>query len=208
LKAPKQTIPIVVTIILILGTTSLAVNVYRISQIHWPYNIGQELTFRLEIFGYRYSGSDTRTPYSDLNNTVFYVNITSLPIPHAILLRNGFLQTMEHIKTITYLENRTRDSEELNQLVSRAIIPSGAYDLIDRYFIDISLDRSMHDCYISSISDTLLIYGHSYTFVDEGDGWNCVINMTSGYPVFVEIWEWEICPATDEDYRIILSLIT
>jgi hypothetical protein len=65
----------------------------------------------------------------------------------------------------------------------------------------------MENCYISSINGALLTYGHLYTFVDEGDGWNSPINTKSGYSVYVEIWEWEICPGAYEDYRIVLSSI-
>jgi len=192
-------------LLLIIGTACFAVVGYRVAGIHWSYIVGEEMRFRLQVLGYR---DIYEIPYLDHNSTVLTANITSLPDPYLVLTRDGFVQLMNSIKTSTYLANGSYAPSELNLLISRSIIPLGAYDMIDSHFLDTAADRGVHDCYVSSISGSLLNYGHTYAFVDVGEGWDCFLNTTTGYPVYMEIWRWEWLPYASEDYRIVLTLVS
>jgi hypothetical protein len=142
-----------------------------------------------------------------LENTLLYANITNLHNVSDTNYEFHFVSVLSEIKTQTHLENGSVSPAALNQLISKSIIPTGVYQQIDDLFSVEPDNPHSCDTYLSFQSGTLLSYGHRQYNVDAGHGWNCVVNTTTGFPVYVEIWESEICPGTDENYRIILTLI-
>jgi hypothetical protein len=197
----KRAIAIVCVIIIAVVPVSIYLSNTRM--ISWPFAEGSILNFRINVYGFCYHSS---VPYSHLNGTLLHANITTLQ-DLRFVSEFSFNYLVAKIRTTTNLDNESPAPTELNQLISRSIVPLGIYHVIDSWFGDEPERRDTFQANFSSVRNGQLVYGFSHGSVDLFFGWKCVVNITTGYPISIETWRNENLPYDYLNYQIILTFI-
>ncbi len=189
--------------VVILALVPIYIQFSNARMIMWPFAEGDTLSFKIGVYGFCLHSS---VPFSILNGTLLHANISTLQdLRFAFELSFNYLTTK--IRTTTHLDNGTEAPVELNQLISRSIVPLGVYRAIDSWFGDEPERTDTFQANFSSSQIGQLIYGFSHGSVDLFYGWKCIINTTTGIPVSIETWRNENLPYDYLNYQIILTIV-
>ncbi|MFW9975347.1 MAG: hypothetical protein ACFFDQ_08790 [Candidatus Thorarchaeota archaeon] len=164
-------------------------------ELSWAINIDDEFVFNATFSGYvEYPENTTygQTVLSRLANTTIIAKIASLPTPN-ILTTDDFL-TLTSTTIVTSRFSNGSDiptdvSTELNRLVSKLFIPTGAWKYLDSLFPDNATDAGQHefwcDTYFTRLYETSFIFGHRRYLSDSGSWWHGVVSCSNGVPQLI-----------------------
>ncbi len=189
--------------VVIIALVPISIQFSNTRMIMWPFAEGDILNFKIDVYGFCYHSS---VPYSNLNGTLLHASISTLQdLRFSFELSFNYLITK--IRTTTHLDNGSLAPVELNQLISRSIVPLGIYHVIDSWFGDEPERSDTFQANFSSSGIGQLVYGFSYGSVDLFYGWKCTVSTTTGYPISIETWRDENLPYDYLNYQIILTFI-
>ena len=191
-KYPKS-----ILLISLLVTASIIILIYPrplpVPSFEWNVQVGDTFTFSVTA---HLSGN-----YSELNNTLVTVQVTSLPNLSNDWNESEFItEVVESMKTSlihpVVHENGTeiisQFSDSINNILSQCILPVGGWNALDYFYPDESdpADYSFYcNTYFSYFEDNLFTFGHVYFFIDGGFGWDGQIEEHTGVPIGVRIWK-------------------
>ena len=189
-------------------------------QMGWAMEEGQTLTYMISVEGYErvFSTSnytDYPTPYEHLNRSLIQVMISNLPQVNKTFSKTSFItEIVDFLKTNIIssfeLENGIQISESevlfLNEIISKALMPTGGWNVIDDFYIDQPINKFQCNDYFSVTGQSVFIMGNRYYNIDAGHGWNATIDMLSGIPLTIHWFdskyhgnEWHVYEITLEN---------
>lgn len=178
----------------------------------WFIEVGDELDFSIEIRGY-----DVYPPtLVELNNIEIKANITSLPNLSLFFTAGTFISgVVDVIKVSCTFSNGSEIDEAyedvLNSLISRSILPIGFWEQIDFLYAD-DYDHYYVGfgpiwTWVSRVESDLFFFAHQSKEYHGSEGWKTHVNMTTGLPVDIELYEDFRWGSGPEVSSIVLVLI-
>ncbi|MFX1484929.1 MAG: hypothetical protein ACFFCP_17260 [Promethearchaeota archaeon] len=189
----RWSIAIVAIVIVAVGVS--VVFLYRerwsSSNLSWDVQIGDEFIYELESI-YRYSDSNFNatvfTRMSALNHTQVRMEIVLLPdIPP--LLDDDILaaEIINIVKTHCTFDNGSElpvyYSDEINQLLSACLLPTGDWDLLDRCFMNEVSNAFYPGAYTSELQVDHFNIGYEVWPGDATIRWSANVTLENGVPL-------------------------
>lgn len=189
----------------------------------WGVEVGDEFHFDIGVFGFIETDPDhplDYVPFLGYNNTQIIARITSLPTVAGNLSAAQFIGIVNELKVECVFTNGTEISPNaiegyyvnfgqtsICEIVSRAILPVGHWNLVDRLFPDEPENPWWCNTYLSDELGASMYFGYRYANVDAGSGWSTYVNLTSGMPLTVTHWELSAHTGSWIDYRVAIELV-
>ena len=180
------------------------------SKIRWYVQEDDSYEYLVRVTGYKIeSGDQFPVPFAFLNNTHLKIRITSLP---SIDLENGSSfseRVIEFQKAICTNQNSTNEQEQLTIIVSKCILPIGAWDQIDTFYPSlISFENeSVYQTYFSEIQGELFIIGHRRSLVNSDRMWSALVEQSTGVPHLITYWNYADYCCGEYNYTVTLKRI-
>lgn len=175
-----------------------------------------EITYTVKVTGYTdywQNSSLTPPPYAELNNTIMTIRIESLPAISQFYDGSTFaVDILEYTKTvivgpIEYVNGSELSSGNylfLNTLVSQSLLPIGNWLFIDSLYPDEPDFGGYCDTYLASLGTHFMI-GYRFYLIDAGNGWNAIVNMSTGLPINATFWASEYYRDPWYSYEVTLT---
>ncbi|MFW9802645.1 MAG: hypothetical protein ACFFFC_08345 [Candidatus Thorarchaeota archaeon] len=174
----------------------------------WNVQTGNTFTFLVTVLR-------TSSPYIELNNTLVTVEITELPDLSNDWNETEFIdEVLDSSKSTIVLpivhQNGTtigsNATDFINEAISRCFLPIGGWFTLDRFYPDQSDPGDYGyscDTHFSYFQNDLFVIGFLSFYYDGGYGWEGEVELDTGIPQEIRIWQTGLMP---EFYEITLSL--
>lgn len=189
----------------------------------WGVEAGDEFQFGIGVYGFIIADPGQpldSVPFLGYNNTQILVRITQLPAITDELSTAQLIDIVNELKVeCEFLDGTeiTPDAIEglyvnfgqtsICEIVSRAILPMGHWDLVDSFFPAEPEIPWGCNTYLSNKLASSMYFGYRYANVDAGAGWWSHVNLTSGMPLIVTHWEVSAHTGLWLDYQVVLTIV-
>jgi hypothetical protein len=180
------------------------------SEIRWYVQESDTYEYFVQVTGYKIeSGDQYPVPFASLNHSHLKIQITSLP---NIDLENetSFLENViEFQKASCINQDSTNEQKQLTVIVSKCILPIGAWDQIDTFYPSlISFENeSVYQTYFSEIQGELFIIGHRRSLVNSDRMWSALVEQSTGVPHLITYWNYADYCCGEYNYTVTLERI-
>ncbi len=178
--------------------------------IEWFVQVNEEYHYSLIVTGYKIeAGVPYPIPFTALNLTTICVTITSLPI---IDLENGTIFSSKTIETlkVSYLAgNLTSEMQQIEYLISRCLLPIGAWDVIDGFYphLDEYENETFYNTYFSEAKNEYFVIGHRTSLVNADEMWFAYVSYSTGMPDSISLWKYADYCCGEYNYTLTLDRI-
>ena len=177
-------------------------------KIRWYVQEDDTYEYLVQVTGYKIeSGYQFPVPFAFLNNTYLTIRITSLP---SIDLENGstFSENVIEFQKVSCInQDSTNEQEQLAVIISKCILPIGAWDEIDAFYPSlISFENeSVYRAYFSEIQGGLFIIGHRISLVNSDRMWSALVEQSTGVPHLITYWNYADYCCGEYNYTVTLE---
>jgi len=180
------------------------------SKIRWYVQEDDTYEYLVQVTGYKIeSGYPFPVPFAFLNNTHLTIRITSLP---SINLENetSFSENViEFQKASCINQNSTGEQEQLTVIISKCILPIGAWNEIDTFYPSLIRfeNESFYQTYFSEIQGGWFVIGHRISLVNSDKMWSAFVENSTGLPHLITYWNYADYCCGEYNYTVTLERI-
>lgn len=185
-------------------------------RIEWKIEIGDDYVFSIGVEGYSGTGSTTNPPpFAQMNNSRIRSVIISLPNITIFMRLTDFGNLVIRFpKTLSTFENGSEIPlqyyRQINDLVSRCILPVGNWEMLDACFpdtVELANDSTTVESYFGADFGGLFRIGFTRLTLYQGSGWFGDVIKTSGVPNKATFWAWSSIEPYIYSYNVTLTLL-
>jgi hypothetical protein len=212
----RLTLALIATLVIAFTVGFLTENLRASMLFQWVLEPGESLHFEATVTGYANAGSTPQPPpFASLNHSVIRATIESLPnftifmriddFPSEVV---GFLKTSStfangsEIPALQYLQ--------VNDLVSKSILPVGNWRSLDVYFpdsVELTGNATSVESFIAADYGNLFLVGFIRLSMVQGSGWFGYVNKTTGAPELMGLWAWSNVQPYTYSYNVTLTSV-
>ncbi|MHA1768334.1 MAG: hypothetical protein ACTSV3_00575 [Candidatus Thorarchaeota archaeon] len=214
-----------VLVITIVAIGSVALVMMSSTTMQWQVHEDDTLSFIVEVEGFARVfdpsntsiWTDTAAPYWYLNGSSFTVRVNDLPSLVSDFTSDSFANhVIEHTKSsltspVVLVNGTELPNEEclfLNELISHSILPVGGWNKLDELYPDVPVSMYQCNTYLSSMNSSTFSIGHRAYNIDAGQGWNAIVNMSTGIPIQATVWASRYYGSSWFSYSVTAILIS
>jgi hypothetical protein len=182
----------------------------------WVLQPGDSLSFEVTVTGYASVGSTPQPPpFAVMNGSVIRAIIENLPNFTIFMRIDDFPgEVVGFMKTSSTFANGSQipvsQYFQINDLVSRSILPVGNWRTLDMYFPDsvrLAVNSTSAESFIAADRGNMFLIGYTRLTTAQASGWFSYVNKTTGAPLSMSLWAWSSVQPYTYSYNVTLTSI-